>query len=165
MIKQRIDRDIPDFDPYFDLNITATCENYPDTSSWTSSTVVINDVNDNSALLDMVVYDYTNVDEGYVGRLSQFDIEINDPDLVNFIFLKLMLLKVSCLLINSCLQKENGTYSVAILGPLEITQYLEVTPTFGRNSISCNIQITSPDLLDYEVPEKRNISFTVGFLK
>ena len=29
----------------------------------------------------MDIYDY-QVDEGFVGRLSQFDIDINDPDLV-----------------------------------------------------------------------------------
>ena len=92
MIKQRIDRDIADFDPYFDLIITATCENYPDNSSWTSSTVVINDVNDNSALLDINVYDYTEVDEGFVGRLSEFDIEINDPDQVKSLIIELNLL-------------------------------------------------------------------------
>jgi hypothetical protein len=81
-IKKKINRDDDDFDSYFDLNITATCKNYPNFKSVTYSTVFINDINDNSPTFDKVVYDYVDIDEDFLGRLSQMDILVFDPDLV-----------------------------------------------------------------------------------
>ncbi len=81
-IKKKINRDDDDFDSYFDLNITAACKNYPNFKSVTYSTVFINDINDNSPTFDKVVYDYVDIDEDFLGRLSQMDILVSDPDLV-----------------------------------------------------------------------------------
>ena len=77
-----IDRDVDDFDSYFDLNITATCKNYPTFKSVTYSTVFIDDTNDNIPMFDKSVYDFVDVDEDFKGRLSQMDILVSDPDLV-----------------------------------------------------------------------------------
>ena len=81
-IAKVIDRDAYNFDPYFDLVITASCKNYPDFSRNSSSTVLINDTNDNPPRFDKPVYNFYEVDVGYVGRLSQIEILISDPDLV-----------------------------------------------------------------------------------
>ena len=81
-IKKKINRDDDDFDSYFDLNITAACKNYPNFKSVTYSTVFINDINDNPPTFDKSVYNYVDVDEDFVGRLSQMDILVFDPDLV-----------------------------------------------------------------------------------
>jgi hypothetical protein len=82
-IAKSIDRDVQDFDSYFDLSITATCRNFPTFKSVTYSTVFIDDINDNLPLFDKTVYNFANVDEDFVGRLSQMDILVSDPDLVN----------------------------------------------------------------------------------
>lgn len=82
-IAKRIDRDVEDFDSYFDLSITATCRNYPTFKSVTNSTVFIEDLNDNLPFFDKPVYNFASVDENFVGRLSQMDILVFDPDLVN----------------------------------------------------------------------------------
>ena len=81
-IKKKINRDDDDFDSYFDLNITAACKNYPNFKSVTYSTVFINDINDNSPTFDKSVYNYVDIDEDFLGRLSQMDILVFDPDLV-----------------------------------------------------------------------------------
>lgn len=81
-IKKKINRDDDDFDSYFDLNITAACKNYPNFKSVTYSTVFINDINDNPPTFDKSVYNYVDVDEDFLGRLSQMDILVFDPDLV-----------------------------------------------------------------------------------
>lgn len=78
---KKIDRDVIDFDPYFDLNITAKCQSAPAFQSFTLSTVFIDDINDNLPVFDELVYE-VNVDENYVGRLSELEITVSDPDLV-----------------------------------------------------------------------------------
>lgn len=83
-ITQVIDRDGDNFDPFFDLVITATCKNYPtfQFQSNSTSTVVIRDINDNVPTFDQATYEFKDIDEGYVGRLSDMDILISDPDSV-----------------------------------------------------------------------------------
>ena len=81
-INKVIDRDADNFDPYFELVITATCKNYPEFSSDSFTTVLINDINDNLPRFDKPVYNFNETNEGYVGRLSQMEILISDPDLV-----------------------------------------------------------------------------------
>lgn len=80
-VTQLIDRDVIDFDPYFDLRITATCQNWPDYKSETNLTVFIDDVDDNLPTFNSQIYQF-QVDEHYFGRLSQYDISVSDPDLV-----------------------------------------------------------------------------------
>lgn len=138
-IKNRIDRDVADFDPYFDLVITATCLNYPENWSSTTSSVFIGDLNDNVPSFDAPVYDYY-VDENFVGRLYDKDIQVSDPDL-----------------------KEFGSYVVEIQGQPSQTAYLQLNPPGGngRNDASFFISITGKDLLDYEDPSKRNVTVTL----
>lgn len=85
-IDKDIDRDGDNFDPFFDLVITATCKNYPSFQSNSTSTVVIRDINDNEPTFDQDIYDFEDIDEGYVGRLSDMDILISDPDSVETLF-------------------------------------------------------------------------------
>ncbi|XP_057368096.1 cadherin-23-like [Daphnia carinata] len=137
-IAQRIDRDVLDFDSYFDLEITATCKNYPQNKSVAYSTVFIDDVNDNLPVFDKSIYNFDLIDEGYVGRLTQMDILVSDPDL-----------------------KDKGSYVMAIRGSPDVNQYVELSPTTGRNNGIFSLRINSPKLLDYEDSTKRNITFQV----
>ena len=69
------------FDPNFDLIITARCLNSPEYQSVTTSSVFVNDINDNLPTFDRQIYEF-QVDERFAGVLSQMDIQVSDPDLV-----------------------------------------------------------------------------------
>ncbi|KAK4025229.1 hypothetical protein OUZ56_014304 [Daphnia magna] len=137
-IAKRIDRDVVDFDSYFDLEITATCKNYPQYKTVSFSTVFIDDINDNLPEFDKQIYTFDLIDEGFVGRLTQMDILVSDPDL-----------------------KEKGSYVMMIQGPPDVNQYVKLSPTTGRNNGIFSLSINSPNLLDYEDSKKRNITFQV----
>ncbi|KAI9562557.1 hypothetical protein GHT06_010010 [Daphnia sinensis] len=137
-IAKRIDRDVDDFDSYFDLEITATCKNYPQNKSVSYSTVFIDDENDNPPVFDKPIYNFDFIDEGFFGRLSQMDIQVSDPDL-----------------------KDNGSYTMTIQGSPDVNQYVKLSPTTGRNNGTFSLSINSPNLLDYEDSTKRNITFQV----
>lgn len=89
-IAKRIDRDVVDFDSYFDLEITATCKSYPQYKTVSFSTVFIDDINDNLPEFDKQIYTFDLIDEGFVGRLTQMDILVSDPDLVLVFVLSLI---------------------------------------------------------------------------
>lgn len=89
-IAKRIDRDVVDFDSYFDLEITATCKHYPQYKTVSFSTVFIDDINDNLPEFDKQIYTFDLIDEGFVGRLTQMDILVFDPDLVLVFVLSLI---------------------------------------------------------------------------
>lgn len=81
---RRIDSDDPDFDPYFDLIITATVDRAENKkSSQTSTTVFIEDINDNIPRFDSNVYEIRAA-EDFVGRVTEFEIQVYDPDMVMF---------------------------------------------------------------------------------
>jgi len=76
----RIDRESLE-NSYFDLVIIATEVQQPNSTSSTSTTVFIDDINDNSPNFSQPEYVFY-VDEDFYGQLSEQDITVSDPDLV-----------------------------------------------------------------------------------
>lgn len=50
---------------------------------------------------------------------------------------------------------------MTIRGPPEVSQYVELSPTTGRNNGIFSLKINSSNLLDYEDMLKRNVTFEV----
>jgi hypothetical protein len=129
----------------------------------TNSTVFIDDLNDNPPIFDKPVYNFASVDEDFVGRLSQIDILVFDPDLVIPSLCRLSMAETFNYLTSTCYetQKDSGSYVMSIEGSPEIKSHLELSPNTGRNNGTFSLRITSSGLLDYEDSNKRNVTFTV----
>lgn len=81
-VASKIDSDVTDFNPYFDLIIIATVDRQQDSqSTHTNTTVFVGDLNDNVPRFNSKEYDMS-VAEDFVGRLTAYEIKVYDPDMV-----------------------------------------------------------------------------------
>lgn len=162
MVANTIDSDVTDFNPYFDIEITATVDRIENPLSTPSTTTIyVEDANDNVPSFNLGHYEIS-APEDFIGRLTDYDIQVYDPDLVESSKNKSV---YSLTLFRK--QGNGGAYQVKVKGSENVASFVKITPSDGkgRNNSTFNLVISQLGLLDFENENgARDIAFEVRFI-